>query len=104
MQDILRDDPNLEHNARDSFGNTALHYAVLLERPHVVELLLAHPKIAVNVLDGGGLRPAELARKLKQFQVVKLIEAHPTAKLPPLRIVPTRQHLAATWAEVKRRR
>ncbi len=38
VRDLLRDGPNLEHNARDSFGNTALHYAVLLERPAISEL------------------------------------------------------------------
>ena len=37
---ILRDDPNLDLNARDSGGNTALHYAVRRGQVEIVEALL----------------------------------------------------------------
>ena len=86
----------LDINVRDSKGLTALHYAVLLKdldrATEVVERLLEHPKIRVNIRSNDGRTAAQLARDMGRFQLTKLIWEHPTAKLPR-----GRSSLRASW-------
>ena len=103
VQQILIDDPTLELNARDSQGMTALHYAVQRDSAEMVEVLLAQAKIKVNILDQHGRSPAKLARELQHVDLAALIEAHPSAKLPPQPVERART-LATTWGAVKRKR
>ena len=99
---ILRDDPNLDLNARDSGGNTALHYAVRRGQVEVVEALLKQASIKVNITNKKGRTPAQLARRIKRRDMAQLIEAHPTAKLPPWS-VEAREKLATIWGQLKQR-
>ena len=95
----------LDVNVRDAKGRTALHYAVLLNNfdraTEVVERLLEHPKIKVNIRRNDGRTPAQLARDTGRFHLTKLIWAHPTAKLPPWSVLPTGK-LTTTWGHLKK--
>ena len=102
VQQILRDDPTLDHNARDTGGNTALHYAVRRADHKIVQALLAQAGIKVNITNKKGRTPAQLARLIKRRDMAQLIEAHPTAKLPPWS-VETREKLATIWGQLKQR-
>ena len=99
---ILRDDPNLDLNARDSGGNTALHYAVRRGQVEIVEKLLKQAGIKVNITNKKGRTPAQLARRIKRRDMARLIEAHSTAKLPPWS-VEAREKLATIWGQLKQR-
>ena len=96
----------LDINVRDRKGHTALHYAVLLKdfdrATEIVERLLEHPKIKVNIRRNDGRTPAQLAKDTGRFQLTKLIWEHPTAKLPPWSVIPNGK-LAATWGHLKKR-
>ena len=98
---FLRDDPTFDVNARDASKMTALHYAVLRDSREIVERLLQHANIQVNTLDGEGLSPSQLARKLKLLPLALLIEAHPSAKLPP-HSVEAQGKKPVTWGALKR--
>ena len=99
---ILRDDPNLDLNARDTTGNTALHYAVRRGQVEIVEKLLKQAGIKVNITNKKGRTPAQLARRIKRRDMARLIEAHSTAKLPPWS-VEAREKLATIWGQLKQR-
>ena len=102
---ILIDDPTLDLNARDSSGFTALHHAVQRGNAEIVEALLAQAGIKVNLLNGQRRTPAQLARVLKQIQLAKRIEAHPTAKWHPVAWdVSPKGSLTTTWGALKRAR
>ena len=105
VQQILTDDPTLELNARDSQGMSALHYAVQRGSAEMVKTLLAQAMIKVNLLNKDKLTPAQLARELRQVNLAKLIEAHPTAKHHPIAwSVSSKWKLTATWGALKRKR
>ena len=99
---ILRDDPHLDLNGRDTGGNTALHYAVRRGQVEIVEELLKQAGIKVNITNKKGRSPAQLARRIKRRDLAQLIEAHPTAKLPPWS-VEAREKLATIWGQLKQR-
>ena len=99
---ILHDDPNLDLNARDSGGNTALHYAVRRGQVEIVEKLLKQAGIKVNITNKKGRTPAQLARRIKRRDMARLIEAHSTAKLPPWS-VEAHEKLATIWGQLKQR-
>ena len=99
---ILRDDPNLDLNARDTGGNTALHYAVRRGQVEIVEKLLKQAGTKVNITNKKGRTPTQLARRIKRRDMARLIEAHPTAKLPPWS-VEAREKLATIWGQLKQR-
>ena len=100
---ILRDDPTLDINARDSSGFTALHHAVQRLDAKMVESLLATPGIKVNLLNTHKRTPAQLARALHQRHLAKMINAHPSSKLPPIAwdIAP-KGKLTTTWGHLKK--
>ena len=99
---VIREDGNLDLNARDADGLTALHHAVLNGYTRVVEALLAEDAIQVNIFSNARRTPAALARELKHLVLAELIEAHPTAALPPWSVVP-KGKLATTWGHFKKR-
>ena len=98
---MLKQDENLDLNARDADGMTALHHAILNAYTEVVESLLAHPKIRVNIRGNDGRTPAQLARDMGRFQLTKRIWEHPTSKLPPWSVIP-KGKLATTWGHLKK--
>ena len=100
---ILREDPNLDYNARDTIGNTALHYAVMRGQIEIVKALLKQVGIKVNINNKNGRTLAQLAHHLKQKHLAKLIEAHPTAKLLPWAIDPAHS-VTTTWGAIKQAR
>ena len=102
---ILREDPKLNINARDSSGFTALHHAVARADLKMVELLLAQPGIKANLLNTHKRTPAQLARALKLFHLAKIINAHPSSKLPPIAWmdVAPKGKLTTTWGHLKKR-
>ncbi len=100
---ILLDDPTLDLNARDGAGMTALHYAVQRADGEMVKALLAQADIKVNIPNKDGRTPAQLAKQLRHFHLAKLIEKHPTAKLPPW-TVERAWTLTTTWGALKRAR
>ena len=61
---ILREDPNLDINAIDGDGLTALHHAVLNGYAHIVNALLARDGIDPNIKDKNGKTPLQVAREL----------------------------------------
>ena len=103
VNSILHDDPTRDVNERDAEGNTALHHAVLRDSREIVEELLKHANIQVKTLDRHGRSPAKLARELERLQLAEMIEAHPSAQLPP-HAVARPWTLATTWGAVKRKR
>ena len=98
---MLKEDEHLDLNARDADGMTALHHAILNAYTEVVESLLAHPKIRVNIRSNDGRTPAQLARDMGRFQLTKRIWEHPTSKLPPWSVIP-KGKLATTWGHLKK--
>ena len=97
---MLKQDETLDRNARDADGMTALHHAVIEGYTRVVEALLAEDTITVNIFNNARRTPAQLARELKHLPLAELIEAHPTAKLPPWSVMP-KGKLATTWGHLK---
>lgn len=70
----------------------------------IVKLLLAKPGIKANLLNTHKHTPAQLARVLKQTQIAKMIEAHPTANWQPVAWdVAPKGKLATTWGHLKNR-
>ena len=85
----------------DADGMTALHHAVLNGYTRVVEALLAEDTITVNIFSNARRTPAQSARELKQLPLAQLIEAHPTAKLPPWSVTSAGK-LTTTWGHLKK--
>ena len=104
VERILGDDPTLDLNARDSSGFTALHHAVQRLDAKMVEALLARPGIKVNLLNTHKRTPAQLALALHQRHLVKMINAHPSSKLPPIAWdVAPKGKLTTTWGHLKKK-
>ena len=96
---MLEDDPNLDINARDASGRTALHYAVMYEQRPVVEKLLARADLNPYLSDKEGKTAAELAKETGQDDIAERILAHPRA----LSVSPKgKQPLTLIWGELKR--
>ena len=97
---------NLDVNVRDAKGFTALHYAVMLKdldrATDIVERLLGHPKIKVNIRRNDGRTPSQLARDMGRFQLTQRIWEHPTAKLPPWSVTSAGK-LTTTWGHLKKK-
>ena len=97
---IMEHDQNIDLNARNSHGMTALHYAVALDYEDTVRLLLKHPSIKVNIVNNSRQTAAQFARKLRKPHFAEFIEAHPTAKLAPWAVAPEGK-LTTTWGRIK---
>ena len=103
VEDILRNDPTLDINARDSSGFTALHHAVQRLDTKMVKALMAKPGIKVNLLNTHKRTPAQLARTLHQIHLEKMIKAHSSSKLLPIAWdVAPKGKLTTTWGHLKK--
>lgn len=104
VEEILRDDPALDINAQDASGFTALHHAVQQGSIKMVKALLAQAGIRANLLNTHKRTPAQLARILKQTDIAKRIEAHPTANWHPVAWdVAPKDKLTTTWGHLKKK-
>ena len=75
-------------NAQDSYGNTALHFAVRLNRPFMAKEILGHSLVCVNLRNNQGETPLHIAlhqsivgndemAKSSALQCVTLLLKHP---------------------------
>ena len=87
---IIDQDKNLNINAHDQHGLTALHYAVTREQFTVVQKLLAHKNIDRDAKDPEGRTPLQLATELGLAHMVNLLSGRTT---PATKIT--------TWGEIK---
>ncbi len=95
---MLDEDPQLDVNAQDEEGFTALHYAVMYEREGVVERLLARKNIKPFLRDKRGRSALALAREANLRRLIVLLLKHPLT-LP----VHPAGSLTTTWGSLKRR-
>ena len=101
---ILQDDPTLTINAQDHEGMTALHHAVARLDQKMVKFLMERQGIKVNLTNKYGQTPAQLAMKLHQRHLVKMIEAHPSSKWPLIAWdVSPKGKLTTTWGHLKKK-
>lgn len=73
--------PQLDPNAKDQEGNTALHVAVSQQDKELVMLLLKHPTINPNVFDTNGDTPLNIAINKSYLEMADLLAKHPKADL-----------------------
>eukprot|EP01035_Chromulina_nebulosa_P022846 gene22846-29586_t len=64
----------LDVNEQDSFGFTALHYAVLIRNKNIVNLLLAS-NASVLIATESGTTPLDMAQHLKYNEIVDILES-----------------------------
>ena len=95
---MLNEDPNLDVNAQDDSGLTALHYAVMQKGYEVVDHLLAKRGIKPFLPDNQGRSPLAIAREAKLKDIITLLLDHPLT-LP----VNAKGKLTTTWGHLKRR-
>ena len=99
---ILKDDPNLDVNAQDVSGMTALHYAVMYEKVEVVEALLAHEKIKPLIKNKQGHTPLDIAHETAiTTRLVAMFPKNEPSK-PSLDVAPG-TNLTTTWGAIKQR-
>ena len=94
---IIEEDQNLDVNAQDRDGMTALHYAVILELDKVVKELLAHKDIIPYLRNKQGHSALQIARENKLDRMITLLLRHPLT-LP----VNPKGKLAMTWGHLKK--
>ena len=85
-------------NAQDKEGRTALHYAVRNELTEVVKMLLAHEDIVPFLRDNEGRSALQIARENKLDRMITLLLEHPLT-LP----VHPKDKLTTTWGHLKQR-
>ena len=96
-EEILEQDPNLNINARDINGRTALHYAAMYKQLPVVKKLLARPDLSPYLRDKQGKTATDTAKEAGHDDIVELILAHPRA----LSVSPKGNTIAVTWGGVE---
>ena len=95
---IIGEDQNLDVNAQDADGMTALHYAVMLELDKVVKELLAQKNIKPFLHNQHGHSALQIARENKLDRIITLLLRHPLT-LP----VNPKGKLATSWGHLKKR-
>jgi ankyrin repeat protein len=80
LDDTLRDlrryvAAQIDVNASDRFGQTALHKAAVSSSKRAVEFLLKLPDIQLTTKDVGGDTPLDLATKFGNDKIVAAIES-----------------------------
>jgi ankyrin repeat protein len=73
VHDLLKKNVNV--NATDAQGNTALHYAAQENQAPIVTILLDHG--AISMPNNGGKKPSDLIREKNPFLADTLDQAHP---------------------------
>ena len=71
---MLNEDPNIDVNAQNAGGLTALHYAVMYEKTSVVKKLLAHQDIKPFLRDKQGRSALDIARTANLIEIIALLE------------------------------
>lgn len=94
---VIKDDKNLDINAQDKDGLTALHHAILNQFEELITTLLARPDIKPFLKSRDGVTPLELANELKLGHIAALITAHPRA-LP----VKAKGKQVTSWGKMKK--
>ena len=95
---VLRDDENIDVNAQDHTGSTALHYAINGGYTEVIDALLAHDDILVHLKNNDGQTPVGIAREVGDKALAERLLAHPNYSLT---VEPT-QKLTTSWGRLKR--
>ncbi len=95
---VLTDDENIDVNAQDHTGATALHYAISGRHTGLVDALLEHDDIFVHLKDNDGRTPVAVAREAGDNALAERLLAHPNYAL---NVEPT-QKLATKWASLKK--
>ena len=81
---ILNEDPDIDINAQDMVGYTALHYAVKGGHRLVIETLLARDELNVNLRDESGSTALHYAVLNGSPEVLALLLSHPDIWVRPL--------------------
>ncbi len=95
---MLDEDPNLDVNAQDESGLTALHHAVMQDAYEIAEHLLAQRRIKPFLRDNEGRSALAIARAAKLKDIITLLLEHPLT-LP----VNPKSKLTTTWGHLKKR-
>ena len=77
---VLADDPNIDVNAQDVGGMTALHYAVMYGKEEVVKALLAHNHIKPSLKNKQGETPLDIALVGNNTAIIKMFPDPPPHK------------------------
>lgn len=72
---LLDEDPSTDVNAQNVAGMTALHYAVMYEKTHVVKKLLEHKDIKPGLKDKQGRTALDIAREAGLDRMLELLQA-----------------------------
>ena len=72
---LLEEDPQIDVNAQDDAGMTALHYAVMYEKEEVIKALLAHKDIKPALKDKQGRTPLDIARAAGHTAIIRMFPA-----------------------------
>ena len=94
---MLDEDTNLDVNAQDDSGLTALHYAVMSEASEVVDYLLVQRGIKPFLRDKQGRSALAIAREAKLNDIIAVLLDHPLT-LP----VNPKGKLATSWGALKK--
>ena len=95
---ILEADENIDVNAQDHTGATALHYAISGGHTGLVSALLRHDDIFVHLKDNDGRTPVTVAREAGDKDLAERLLAHPNYALN----AEPKHKLATKWAALKK--
>ena len=95
---MLDEDPNLDVNAQDESGLTALHHAVMQDAYEIAEHLLVQRRIKPFLRDKHGRSALAIAREAKLKDMITLLLDHPLTLS-----VKAKEKLATTWGHLKKR-
>ncbi len=93
---VLNDDENLDVNAQDADGMTALHHAVLRGFEELIAKLLDHPDIKPFLSDKQGRTALRIAQERGLEKIITLLLSHPLTLA-----VDAKGKLTTTWGELK---
>ncbi len=93
---VIEDDRNIDINAQDAEGLTALHHAVVYGFEELVATLIAHKDIKPFLRDNEGRSALQIARENKLDPMITLLLEHPLT-LP----VNPKDKLTTTWGHLK---
>jgi ankyrin repeat protein len=77
LVNLLLKQPNIDVNAKNQQGETALHYVVRDNRRSKISALLADPRTHINARTNEGLSVVEYAIKQNNLLILRLLLQHP---------------------------